>query len=244
MAHIPLTQAERALCFVPAAKQFERARELRAKLRSPRLALQTPVLVETVPVLVEPREVLVPFDIVSPSHFDFTTGFKSLPDMIAAMVEFSDVTGKRPICEPIDAYHFARAVDRWCGFAPGGVSVRSNTPEYMLPRRFYLQSMRKFSAWSFPKIARTIGFDHTTVIYACNLPDVDILLIKKGARVRAEVKERAYYQTRWSDKKDAELIRMKKIGMTRDEIASALSDGHTVASVHSRTRFLRRRGQL
>lgn len=283
MAHLPLSQSERALCFVPAAKQFERARELRAKLYAPDRAAPRPVLVGTRPVLIETSVKIQPpvkqekpalttkrgargyfnqfivetkFEGRTLYHLDFQK-ISTLPEMIEAMEYFTRKTGERPIRSGLDVARFVRMIEAHVCLEPGALNIRRRTPFYMIPRRFYCQQMKLYSAMSLPSIGRAFKLDHTTVLHhiRCEIIGLDNAYMRAVDRNEYRSQLKVFYGDKWkvpngsppkpwTDYEDSIISDMVKTGLTIADMAVLFDGFRSSNSVAKRVSVLRSRGKL
>jgi len=272
MVYFPLTQAEIDLCFVPAHEQFARAKELRLKLHSPVHILPRPVLIGTGAVLIETRQECELVEVVEPVRpaipvndyiecgvFDFSQSWEHLPGLINAMTEFMERSGVKPIRTGKDCAFFMKSIEAWARLNAGDLACKRRMHEYIIPRRYYIQKMKVFSAWSFPQISKTVGIDHSSAIHACQQPAVGIYDVYMDGSITPPrrsinyvirqdkpigVKNRIIKGKRWTFERDQMLIEMLRQGMTHPKITDVFCGMFTLCAVGHRVKVLRRRGQL
>lgn len=241
MAHLPLSKAERALCFVPAAKQFERARELRAKLHSPVLALPS------APVQEQQAE-------AAPAYPQFET----FDDLIAEL-ESLDTGGMKPIPSSPKGHVIAKRLMRLCeekhSLSRGDIVSSRRTSVFVVARDELINALASLSDWSLPMIGRFVKRNHTTVLHAIQKHATDpkqaAAYAARKERSRAAVGRRIADRAlilpkgpRWTPKKDAAIISMLASGMSHRQIAANLTGKHSINSVHGRVKRLRDWGMI
>lgn len=264
MAHIPLTQAERKLCFIPAHEQFARAKERRERMSRPFLVHSRPVLIEAKveqePVVIENIDTEVPVaEFIACGVFDVSRSWKHLPSMVDAMLEFMGATGIKPIRTSKDCMFFMKAIELWARLNPGDLACKRRMHEYIIPRRYFIQKMKVFSAWSFPQISKPLDIDHSSAVHACQQPEVGLYDVYMDGSItppRRSInhvvrpdkplgsKKRVIKGKRWTYERDQMLIEMLRQGMTHPKITDVFCGIFTLCAVGHRVKVLRRRGQL
>lgn len=272
MKRLHLSQAEIDLCFVPAHEQFARAKELRLKLHSPVHILPRPVLIGTGAVLIETRQECELVEVVEPVRpaipvndyiecgvFDFSQSWEHLPGLINAMTEFMERSGVKPIRTGKDCAFFMKSIEAWARLNAGDLACKRRMHEYIIPRRYYIQQMKVFSAWSFPKLSKPVGVDHSSAVHACQQPLVGLYDVYMDGRItppRRSInhvvrmdkplgsKKRIIKGKRWTYDRDQMLIAMVRQGMTQPNITDVFGGTFTQCSIAHRVKTLRTRGQL
>ena len=264
MAHIPLTQAERALCFVPAHEQFARAKERRERMSRQVLIHSRPVRiepnVEQESVSIDENNAGIPVaEFIERGVFDLSREWKNLPALVDAMIEFMSATGIKPIRTSKDCMFFMKAIELWARLNDGDLACKRRMHEYIIPRRYYIQQMKVFSAWSFPKLSKPVGVDHSSAVHACQQPLVGLYDVYMDGRItppRRSInhvvrmdkplgsKKRIIKGKRWTYDRDQMLIAMVRQGMTQPNITDVFGGTFTQCSIAHRVKTLRTRGQL
>ena len=242
MAHIPLTQAEIDLCFVPAHEQFARAKARRQRMSCKPMAL---VVVDVPPVIIESGE---------------ATAQPAEPfDNLIIELELLDTDGMKPITSSPDGHKIAKRLMRLCeekhGLNRGDIPSIRRTNIFVTARDEFINALASLSDWSLPRIGRFVKRDHTTVLHAIQKytsdPKHAAAYEARKERARASVgrrladrAERLPKGPRWTPQKDIAVINMLASGMKHSQIAKNLTGNHSSSSVNSRVKRLRARGQL
>ena len=190
MAHIPLTQAERALCFVPAAKQFERARERRAQFYPKRVFVAPPVVVDPPTVVVEKEPIraiiggvlvnLIPaVPVKDNSVREGVNLHQFVSRLMAATKELGHPvisTGFDPLIEKLMS-----AIEYWYSIPPN--SMRGMWRAHPIPtaRAIFCQVMEDVSSIPRNHVGRIVKLDHSTVLHHVRKARIVIPRIRPSA---------------------------------------------------------------
>jgi len=250
MAHLPFTQAEIDLCFVPAHEQFTRAKARRERMSSaPRpltkihledVRIEPPVAVDVVPIAAAP---------VQTSTFD---------ELIIEL-ELKDTDGMKPIASSHAGHLIAKKLMSLCeekhGLSRGDIPSTRRSKNFIAARDEFINALAYLSDWSLAMISRFVKRDHTTVLYAIkkhsSTPKYIAAYEERKERARISIEKRKVNRVeqiiknpRWTPQKDAAVINMLASGMKHSQIAENLTGNHSPSSINSRVKRLRARGQL
>ena len=212
MAHLPLTQDERALCFVPAAKQFERARELRAKLRSPSLAGSCPVLIEAD----KPKDGCAD-NYKGPLLYDFVWRLTAATQELGyPVISF----GFDPLIKVL-----MRSIEHWFRLSPDALICGRQTADIVEGRHVFFQTLADCSALKRRTLGDLLKTDHTMATYYILKPRVVISRTRPPVKIKgSDVLGDRRPTTLFTAKEERLIIQMAIEGASTRQIVDAINE--------------------